>query len=68
MAKIFLKTESNIIGLRFSTGPVFFPGFGRGTNTPSFISDGYWPVSADWLSISEMFSHTMSGLQLYFKR
>ena len=38
--------ESSIIGRRFSGGPCFFPGFGRGVSIPDLISAGYLPVLA----------------------
>ena len=48
-------------GLQFSGGPFFFPGFGRGTNNPFFISFGYFPVFATMLS-----SLAISSIILWF--
>ena len=54
IAKIFLSTESKIIGLRFLTGPFGFPGFGNGIKFPNESSVGLFPVSAMSLRISAM--------------
>ena len=44
IARTFLSMESRIIGLRFDSGPLGFPGFCGGVKMPSFISLGYSPV------------------------
>ena len=46
MARIFLSTDSKMIGLRFSGGPLVFPGFCNGIRMPCLISFGKVPVSA----------------------
>ena len=65
IAKIFLRIDSRIIGLRFSGGPFFFPGFCNGVRCPIFISLGYSPVSAELFSRSAICSYMTSGA--YFK-
>ena len=52
MARIFLVTESRMMGLRFAGGLCGFPGLGMGTRIPSFSSSGYSPDLAMVLNIS----------------
>ena len=52
MAKIFVMTESMMMGLRFAGGPCGFPGLGRSTSIPSFSYSGYSPDLAMLLNIS----------------
>ena len=49
MARIFLMTESRMMGLRFAGGHC---GLGMGTSIPSFSSSGYSPDLAMLLNIS----------------
>ena len=65
MARIFLSVDNKITGLRFSAGPLGFPGFCRGVSCPSFISLGYSPVSAILLSSNTITS--LISLWAYFK-
>ena len=46
IVRIFLYTDSRIIGLMFSGGPFFFPGFCKGVRMPKFSSSSCSPVSA----------------------
>ena len=61
IARIFLSTDSNIMGLRCPGGPGFFSGFGRGIRIPSLTSVGNSPVSPMMLYISAIPSHMVSG-------
>ena len=80
IARTFLSMESRIIGLRFDSGPLGFPGFCSGVKMPSFISLGYSPVfdisfkilaisfgvsSPPYLSCSALIS-SPPGLLLFF--
>ena len=56
IARIFLRIDKSIIGLRFFTGPLGLPGFGSGINCPKLSSIGLLPVSAIWFNISAMCS------------
>ena len=40
--KIFLKTDSRTIGLRFEIGPGGLPGFGRRIKLPALMSRSSW--------------------------
>ena len=62
MAKIFLMTESRMMGLKFAGGPCGYPGLGRGTSIPSFSSSGYSPDLAMLLNISAILLWITSGL------
>ena len=46
IVRIFLITDSRIMGLMFSGGPFFFPGFCKGVRMPKFSSSSCSPVSA----------------------
>ena len=61
IARIFLRTENKMTGLRFFTGSFGLFGFGNGIRCPNLISSGYLPVSATWLRISPIY---WSGLYL----
>ena len=65
LARIFLSVDNRITGLRFSAGPLGFPGFCRGVSCPSLISLGYSPVSARVLSSNTISSLISPGA--YFK-
>ena len=62
MAKMFLMTESRMMGHRFAGGPCGFPGLGRGPSIPSFSSSGYSPDLAMLLSISAILVWMTPGL------
>ena len=62
MAKMFLMTESRMLGLRFAGGPCSVPGLGRGTSIPSFNSCGYSSDPAMLLNISAILLRMTSGL------
>ena len=64
IAKIFLKTDNKITGLRFFGGPLGFPGFGSGMSCPNVSSVGFFPVSAILLRMSAIWSCIMFGLCL----
>ena len=51
IVKIFLITDSRIIGLMFSGGPFFFHGFCKGVRMPKFSSSSCSPVSSIRLKI-----------------
>ena len=61
IARIFLRTENKMTGLRFFTGSFGLFGFGNGIRCLNLISSGYLPVSATWLRISAIY---WSGLYL----
>ena len=52
IARIFLRIDKSIIGLRFFTGPLGLPGFGSGINCPKLNYIGLLPVFAIWFNIS----------------
>ena len=63
----FLISDSRIIGLMFSGGPFFFPGFCKGVRMPKFSSSSCSPVSAIslkmiaiclWISTGEYFMYS----------
>ena len=56
IASIFLNVDKRMIGLRFDTGLLGFPGFYNGTSIPWFISFGQSPSGAIWLNISAVLS------------
>ena len=62
IASIFLRIESNIIGLRFFTGPLGLPGLGSGISCPKLSSIGLFLVSAILFKIWAICSNTISGL------
>ena len=64
IARIFLRTDNKMTGLRFFTGPFGLFGFGNGTRCPNLISSGYLPVSATWLRQSAIYWWITSGLYL----
>ncbi len=64
IARIFLRIDNNIIGLRFSGGPFFFPGFCSGTRCPNFISFGYFPVFTMLFNSSAICWWTVIGAYL----
>ena len=64
IARIFLRTDNKMTGLRFFTGPFGLFGFGNGIRCPILISSGYLPVSATWLRISAIYRWIKSGLYL----
>ena len=53
-----------MIGLKFSGGPLAFPGFCSGVNIPAISSSGCFPVFAVVLYISAIVSKTFSGAYL----
>ena len=60
-----MSVDNRMTGLRFSAGPLGFPGFCRGISYPSLISFGYSPVSAIELSSNTISS--LIALGAYFK-
>ena len=62
IARIFLRTDNKMTGIRFFAGPFGLFGFGYGIMCPNLISSGYLPVSATWLRISAIYWWITSGL------
>ena len=54
IVSFFIITDKSMLGLRFSGGPFFFPGFGNGVKMPICISDGGFTYFAVVLNISAM--------------
>ena len=64
IVSIVLKTDKSMIGLRFSGGHFFPPGFGNGVKMPICISDGGFPIFAVVLNISAMLLCIEAGAYL----